>query len=98
MPKVFASPELDLQLVRELRELGRKGATVRELVAVIHAGLDLPSDAVIPVLWYLASAFDLSLREVLPVREWLGTENDTDIDALILPAIEQAKHRWASSG
>ncbi len=95
MTKVFSNIELNVELLQELRHLAERGATVRELVTAIQSGLGLAPDALIPVLWYLTSAFNLSLREVLPVREWLGTDNDEEINAIILPAIEHAKQKWA---
>jgi hypothetical protein len=81
-------------VIQSLRSLARKGANVRQLVAAITELLQLKEHRVIPVLSYLTSAFCLPLPTVLPIREWLGTENDEEIDAMILPAIEKARSKW----
>jgi hypothetical protein len=36
----------------------------------------------------------LPLPKVLPVREWLGTEDDEEINAIILPAIAGTRDQW----
>jgi hypothetical protein len=87
----YAEPELKPEILRKLQESAAHGATVRELVRIVQDRLALPEDAVVPVLAYFSKAFSLSLREVLPIREWLGTNNDKEIDSIILPAIERAK-------
>jgi hypothetical protein len=81
-----------------LRQRASHGASVRELVELIQGKLGYGGSAVIPVLWYFVRAFDLPLREVLPIREWLGTTEDEEINALILPAIDRAKERWMQLG
>jgi hypothetical protein len=86
--------ELRPELISKLRELARRGTSVRELVGTIHETLDCGDDAAIPALAYIAHAFCLPLIEVLPIREWLGTDHDKEIDALILPAIRRTGSQW----
>jgi hypothetical protein len=81
-------------LIASLRSQAGQGANVRQLVGSIVESLQLKEHKVIPVLWYLATAFCLPLPTVLPVREWLGTEDDKEIDAVILPEIEKSKSKW----
>ena len=81
-------------VIQTLRSQARQGANVRQLVATIVESLQLREHRVIPVVSYLTGAFCLPLPTVLPVREWMGTENDEEIDALILPAIEKARIKW----
>lgn len=88
------SPELRLDVIRALRELAARGATVRPLVEEIRSQLGHPTPLVIPVLVYFTQAFHIPLPEALPLREWLGSEDDTEINAVILPAIERTRDRW----
>lgn len=83
-------------LIRELRDTARRPTSVRELTNVIQTRLGFSNDAVIPVLAGFCHAFRLPLIKVLPIREWIGTANDAEIDALILPEIEQARPNWDS--
>jgi hypothetical protein len=77
-----------------MRELAARGTTVRELVNEVRSRLGYEEDAIVPVLWYFTQAFEIPLPEVLPIREWMGTDRDAEIDALILPAIEKRRSRW----
>lgn len=82
------------ELVRELREAALHGATVRDLAEIIRQRLGCQENPTIPVLAAFVHAFRLPLLKVLPIREWLGTDRDDEIDALILPEIEKAKDKW----
>ncbi len=88
-------PDLRMEVVEAMRDLARRGAGVRELVHCVHSSLHLQPDALLPVLWYFMKAFRAPLDEVLPVREWLGNGNDSEVDALILPAIRRRQAEWA---
>jgi hypothetical protein len=92
-PLPLAEPRADV--IRQLRVMAAQGATVRELVTEVRTRLAYAGDAVIPVLWYFTQAFCLPLTAVLPIREWLGTDRDDEIDAIILPAIESKRSLWA---
>ena len=75
-----------------------RGTNVRELTAEIHHRLGLENEAMLPVLWYFTEAFGLTLPEVLPIREWIGTDRDEEIDALIMPSIAKAKENRMDAG
>lgn len=96
MVTVHESPKLDADLLHRMRALALRGATVRDLVKEVRGRLGYPGDALIPVLWYFTQAFCLPLLTVLPIREWLGTDKDDEIDAIILPAIMSTRDRWAT--
>src|SRR5579862_7027577 len=87
-----AKPRQDV--IDALRAMAGRRTTVRELVREVQTRLGFKSGALIPVLWYFTQTFGLPLQEVLPIREWLGTENDEDIDALILPKIAATREQW----
>jgi hypothetical protein len=85
-------PRADVILA--LRSLAARGTTVRELVREIHTRLGLADDVLLPVLWYFTQAFGVTLPDVLPIREWIGSDKDQEIDAEIMPAIERTKAKW----
>src|SRR5260370_36791080 len=95
MEQVIDEPEVRVDIGEAMRDLADQGKGVRELVQVVQSQLGLKHEALLPVLWYFMKAFHLPLAEVLPIREWLGTDNDKEIDAVILPAIRRAKDRWS---
>jgi len=94
MSKVLEQPKPRSDIIAVLRQLAVRGTSVRELTSEIHRRLGLEHEAVVPVLWYLTQAFGLTLLEVLPIREWIGTDRDEEIDAVIMPAIAKAADQW----
>lgn len=94
MRQGIENPEPRQDLIREMREMAARGTSVRELCNLVRSRLDLGEQAVIDQLFYFTKAFRVPLLEVLPLREWLGTDNDAEIDAIILPAIEKTKNQW----
>jgi hypothetical protein len=82
-------------VIQELRRVAWRGATVRELYQVILNKLGPQDTFVISVLWYFCKAFFIPLRAALPIREWMGSNNDAEIDAEILPAIENERAKWS---
>jgi hypothetical protein len=94
MGKHYEGPPLRRDLIQRLRGMVFRGDTVPELAAEINGALSLPGTAAIPVLLYFAEAFDLSLKDVLPIREWIGTHNDEEINAAIMPLIWARKTVW----
>lgn len=74
--------------------MARRGTSVRELVKLVQSRLGLADDAVLPVLWYFCRAFCLPLRTVLPLREWIGSSDDREINAELMPEIEKTKQKW----
>lgn len=93
----FEQEEVRPEIIAKLRAMADDGTTVRDLVQMLHRELRLPEDSLLPVLWYLMKAFSLPLKEVLPIREWLGSANDEEIDRTILPAIRRARGKWFAS-
>jgi hypothetical protein len=93
MSQTLTNADPKPEVIQELRNLADRGVTVRQLVAVIQTRIGLKEDALLPVLWYFMNAFSLTLAEVLPLREWLGSSEDKEIDSIILPAIEKARGR-----
>jgi hypothetical protein len=85
------------EIVRELREVAARGTNVRELSNLIQDRVGCARTDLIPVLAGFIHAFGLPLPTVLPIREWLGSDNDAEIDALILPEIEKARPKWSQS-
>lgn len=91
-----ASPQSEprADVLQALRRLAAGGGTVRPLVQEITTRMGHEKPLVLPVIWYFTRAFHLSLLEALPLREWIGLEDDTEINAVILPAIERTRDRW----
>lgn len=97
MNEVLEQPKPRADIIAVLRQLAARGTTVRELTGEIRRRLGCENEAIVPVLWYLTEAFGLTLPEVLPVREWIGTDRDEEIDALIMPAIANTREKWANA-
>lgn len=75
--------------------MAERDADVAELVECLQRRLELDdANAVLPTILYFRTAFDLSLREALPLREWLGGRDRTEIDSLLIPAMRRSKSRW----
>lgn|SRR5438270_4499385 len=96
MEQVLEELEIRMDVIAAMRRLAKRGGKVRELVDCVQASLTGDQDTLLPVLWYFMKAFHLPLPEVLPIREWLGTTNDEEIDGLILPAIQRTKAEWSA--
>jgi hypothetical protein len=94
MKIVDQQPEVNEDVVLEMRRLASKGATVPQLVRMIQTRLGYKEDAFLPILWYFTTAFCLPLPLVLPLREWFVRRNDEEIDALLLPEIARTQARW----
>jgi hypothetical protein len=99
MDTAFEQPEPRPDIVSALRASAKKGATVRELAAVIQTRLGYGDDIILPVVWYFMKAFSLRLPDALPIRDWLiGARNDEEVDSLILQRIENTRPKWQVSG
>jgi len=94
MRKSGEQAEVRPDVLREMHGLAERGADVRELVHLVQGRLGYGEDVLLPVLLYFMKAFDLDLLEVLPIREWLGTEQDEDINKQIMPLIARNRDRW----
>lgn len=94
MKVVNQQPQVNEDLVREMRQLASKGATVPQLVWAIQMKLGYKEDAALPILWYFTAAFCLPLPAVLPLREWFVQHDDAAINALLLPEIARTQAKW----
>lgn len=97
MNNVMEPQRVRPEVIQAMRERALHGGRVRDLVREAQTRLDYPHNAILPVLLYFKEAFCLPLAKVMPLREWLGTENDSEIDALLLPAIASTRSRWCPS-
>ncbi|HTU92621.1 MAG TPA: hypothetical protein VMF69_21245 [Gemmataceae bacterium] len=87
-------PQVNENVIREMRQLASQGATVPQLVRTIQTRLGYKEDAVLPILWYFTAAFCLPLPLVLPLREWFVQRNDEAIDTLLRPEIARTQAKW----
>jgi hypothetical protein len=94
MVKSFEDPPIREDLLYQMRLFAQRGTTVRELVRFVQQSLGYDETMYVPVFSYLAKAFGLHLREILPIREWIGSDDDAEIDAEIMPAIERNRQYW----
>jgi hypothetical protein len=93
----FEQGEVRADVVQDLRAQAERGADVTELVECLVGRLGLTDEnALFPVLVYFRSAFCLSLREVLPLREWLDGKDRSEIDSILIPAIQRNGPHWLS--
>lgn len=94
MKVVDRQPEVNEGVIREMRQLAEKGATVPQLVRMIQTRLGYGKEVSLPILWYFTAAFSLPLPLVLPLREWFVQRNDEEINALLLPEIARTQAKW----
>jgi hypothetical protein len=93
----FEGRVVDIELIQELRDRAQGGADVPELVDLLQQRLQLDAqNAVIPTIFYFRTAFELSLRDALPLREWIGGRDRSEVDSRLIPAMERTKSRWGS--
>ncbi len=81
-------------VVGDMREMARKGASVPQLVRAVQTRVGYSEHASLPILWYFMTAFCLPLPIVLPLREWFAKGNDDEINALLLPEIARTEAEW----
>lgn len=94
MKVIDRQPQMNEEVLREMRQLAEEGATVPQLVRRIQTRLGYAEDAILPILCYFTAAFSLPLPLVLPLREWFATRNDEEIDALLLPEMARTREKW----
>ena len=93
----FENGEVQVDVVQEMRALAARGADVPELVELLQNRLELKNGlAFFPVLAHFRAAFCLSLQEVLPLREWLGGQDRSEVDSILIPAMRRTKDQWQS--
>ncbi|MHB1425227.1 MAG: hypothetical protein ACYC3I_18815 [Gemmataceae bacterium] len=94
MKVVDQQPQVNEDLIRELRQLASEGAAVPRLVRTIQTRLGYQENAVLPILWYFTAAFCLPLPIVLPLREWFVEHDDEAINSHLLPEIARTRAKW----
>ena len=91
----FEQGEVRAEVIQELRDLALGGADIPELVDLVLDRLGLRKEgALFPVLVYFRAAFCLSLREALPLREWLDAKDRSEVDSITIPALQHNKEAW----
>jgi len=91
----FEHGEVQVEVIQEIRSLAQRGADVPELVECLQRRLSLPQEkSLFAVLAYFRAAFCLSLREVLPLREWLAGRDRSEVDSILVPAMQRTKEQW----
>jgi hypothetical protein len=91
----FEEGEVRPEVIHEMRVLADQEADVAELVDHLLNRLELNDrNGLLPVLSYFRAAFHLSLSDVLPLREWLGQKDRSEVDSILLPAMGRTKDRW----
>lgn len=90
--------ELRWDVVRELRRMFVRGASVGDLIFFIQSNLGLGKDQRLFVFRYLAESFKVPLPLLLRIGGWEGfeggTETDKYIEEIIRPAIVAAEREW----
>ena len=89
--------EVRPEVIHELRALAEQGADVPDLVDLVLLRLELAGhEALFPTLIYFRAAFLLTLREALPLREWLSGQDRAEVDSILIPAMQRTKAQWRS--
>jgi hypothetical protein len=83
MAAVTTGETLDMAFVDRLRHLASQGAGLDQMVSEVQAGLGFSPNFIVPVLGYFCQAFSLPLIDVLPLREWVETKDNQQIEKLL---------------
>jgi len=78
-----ATDTLDSALVNRLRELAAQGAGLDQMVSEVQTRLGFTPSFTVPILGYFCQAFSLPLIDVLPLREWVETKDDRQVEKLL---------------
>ncbi len=82
------------EVLNGMREMVEHGTDVRKLTEYLQRELKLKEDSIIPLLCYFRKAFSLQLPEIMPLQEWLGSENDREINEEVMPKIAESRSKW----
>jgi hypothetical protein len=75
--------------------LADRNANFPDLTKLLEQRLGLKDNEILfPALIYFRAAFFLTLREVLPLREWLSGRDRSEIDLMLIPAMNRTRDRW----
>jgi hypothetical protein len=95
---IFEQGEVRIEVVQEMRALAEGGADVPRLVEYLQGRLGLQDEGlIIPAILYFRAAFCLSLREALPLREWVSGKDRSEVDSILIPAMRHTKGQWQSN-
>jgi hypothetical protein len=90
--------EISEALVQELRRKASEGASVPDLLRLLHDRLGNEAAYSTTLAKYFMSAFDLPFRAVSPIGGWApdssGEISDSRIQELIYPEIMRKKPLW----
>jgi len=81
-------------LLNGMRDMVEQGTDIRRLTTYLQRELELKDNSLILLLCYFRRAFSLSLLDIMPLREWLGTDDDEKINEKIMPKILKARSKW----
>src|SRR5262245_48990327 len=92
---IFEQGEVRIEVIREMRALAEGGADVSRLVEYLQDRLGLQDEGlIIPTILYFRAAFCLSLREAPPLREWVNGKDRSEVDSILIPAMQRTKGQW----
>jgi hypothetical protein len=90
--------EISEALVYELRRKASEGASVPDLLRLLHDRLGSEATNIFALIKYFRSAFDLPLRTVSAIGGWApdagGEISDARIQELIYPEIMERQAVW----
>ena len=92
--KIAGNIAFSEEVIETMREMADRGCDVRSLTSYVQSSLNLDPTSHVVLLAYFCRAFSLPLPDVLPIREWVGSDQDEEINREILPKIEHAKSKW----
>ena len=82
MATLVESQPLNEEILAQLRQLAANGASLEQMVDYVQGSLGFSKSFTVPVLPYFCRAFELPLREVLPLREWIVDRDDREVEQL----------------
>jgi len=88
---------LDFELVRQLREMARRGVSICDMALHICEVLGVGNSRM-DVIAYLREAFGIGLAELMPVGAWTyfpgGTWSREQVEAEVMPVIMRHREQW----
>ena len=93
-------PQIDWQLIADLRRMAKEGATVPQLSSEIHKRLDLPEKTWIQDVLYFNEAFYVGIKDGKSIGAWekltkhRPAMNDEQINNELLPIILKNQDDW----
>ena len=94
------NPQIDQQLIAELRQLAKEGATVPELSAKIHQQISIPETMWIWDVLYFREAFYIGIKDAKSLGAWekltkhRPAMSDEEINEEIMPLILSKQAEW----